>query len=1152
CATTSCQEYLKYSAVQDEVCHGIRGLWAVTKQALRAPNVHTALAFTAKRRRQLECCRTPENFLIRGIGTRNFISHPTSCQHFNIDGVTSYCTMISIPLILLLNFVHNLSNDLSNTYKNLISSLSKRHSNKFVSEEYRSAREKTANFHASIRNFTEYEKMYKDVQSIHSEFIFNPEINYTKFWPKESPNVSSVPVPSASENRGSRVGHERPDTPCCPESSRRPVLLTCSEKLVPCINPRSRALFVSCLEESAAMWPRSFGDTVQLRVLRKPINFPERVCTQTFLPRHAMSDSKWLYLYEHAAYLLAVYGIVKMINCVSEHRWKKMLTNQLAHITTSYHQKARNPNPDPIQRSSFRNHNISENNCTNQRSTPLNRIIPYKAIKRRITIHLDKNFLTERNVNWQQPKRTQKISLLQQQQQQQQQTNTAFVTMTTNTLLSIIEVQVLDCITFYLDDLSDCSDNYSVNDSGDKSDASDVIIPKRCGALQLEYSNLEDDDPNDVEINDDTRLTNDEPRILEPFEGSPGIKIMPSSPENIIDCANLFTGDITASEMKKFLELIVLMGQVKKNALYKKKFNEVYKPLNHLNNCLDEYISPVLLSQSKVKMENNIFHGLPIKEIPNITLGKYVFDCLRSNGEHIVQIDANTNRHYTCKDILKKSIIVSNALRSYEINIEDRISIAAENHPNYMIVMCSSLFIGATFTPLNPAYTEREFKRMLELYQPRLLFISQRTEKILTKIASNLSWSIKLIELDDKSLDENIITLNEIVEKYKNIMDPNTFLPTQIDDNSKRMAVIFCSSGTTGFPKGVMLSHKNLLVFMEAAKYPGCMNIEHGDRIVIFLPLFHGYAFGMMNITISCGATVCIMRNFDLETLLKSVEQYRITNIPLVPPVLVTLAKHPIVLNYDFNSVREILCGAAPLPKDIHIYLHSWSQEIADEVKRRTKVKIIRNGYGMTELTVVSNISDKMSNDNSVGPVMPGLKYKVVNTETGKTLSTREVGEVCFAGDRVMLGYFKNSKITAETIDKENWLHTGDLGYFNEEGTLYITGRIKEIIKYKAFQVSPSEIEEIIMSHPNVKDAAVLGKPDKLSGEIPMALVVKQPGKIISVKEILDFTNGHLSPYKWLRGGLAWFPDNFIFRDTFYRQNFAIMELCRSCFLIPK
>lgn len=188
----------------------------------------------------------------------------------------------------------------------------------------------------------------------------------------------------------------------------------------------------------------------------------------------------------------------------------------------------------------------------------------------------------------------------------------------------------------------------------------------------------------------------------------------------------------------------------------------------------------------------------------------------------------------------------------------------------------------------------------------------------------------------------------------------------------------------------------------------------------------------------------------------------------------------------------------------IYVYLF----QVANEVKRRTKVKSIRNGYGMTELTIVSNISDKTCHDNTIGPIMPGFKCKVVNTETGKTLGARQTGEICFMGDQIMLGYYKNPQITAETIDRENWLHTGDLGYFTEDGFLYITGRIKELIKYKGFQVSPSEIEAIILTHPGVKDAAVLGKPDELSGEVPMALVVRQPGKNVSVKEIVDFTNG--------------------------------------------
>lgn len=184
--------------------------------------------------------------------------------------------------------------------------------------------------------------------------------------------------------------------------------------------------------------------------------------------------------------------------------------------------------------------------------------------------------------------------------------------------------------------------------------------------------------------------------------------------------------------------------------------------------------------------------------------------------------------------------------------------------------------------------------------------------------------------------------------------------------------------------------------------------------------------------------------------------------------------------------------------------------QIVSDVKKRTKINSIRNGYGMTELTIISNVSGTTSNDDNVGPILPTFKCKVIDTKTGKTLGPRQIGELCYAGDQIMLGYFKNPETTAETIDKENWLHTGDVGYFNEEGCIYITGRIKELIKYKGFQVSPSEIETIILTHPSVKDVAVVGKPDERCGEIPMAFVVKQPNDTVSANEIVDFANGKL------------------------------------------
>lgn len=510
-----------------------------------------------------------------------------------------------------------------------------------------------------------------------------------------------------------------------------------------------------------------------------------------------------------------------------------------------------------------------------------------------------------------------------------------------------------------------------------------------------------------------------------------------------------------------------------------------------------------------MNIKDNILYSEPMSTVPNISLGQYLFDNLHNNPNDIVQIDIETDKHLTRKELLDKSIRLSIALRNYGIDMKDRVSLTSENHPNYMIAMCGTFFNGITFAPLNPAYTEREFGHMLEIYQPRVIFVSRRTEKLLVKVASTLSWDIKLIELDDEALDGNVVTLNVFLEKYGNIVDPRTFTPVQVGDNDKRMAVILCSSGTTGFPKGVMLSHRNLLTFIQSISKPNFLNIQQGDRMIIFLPLFHGYAFGMMCNCICSNSIICLMRNYNTDTLLSSIGKYKITHLPLVPPILVAVLKHPMLPNYDFGSVKEILCGALPLPLDI-----------ANELKRRTKVKNIRNGYGMTELSMVSNLSERSCKDASIGPPLPGFKCKVVSMETGKTVGAGKVGEICFAGDQVMLGYYKNPKSTAETIDEQNWLHTGDLGYFTEEGGLYITGRIKEIIRYKGFQVAPSEIEALLLTHSSVKDVAVLGKPDEVCGELPMAVVVRQPGNNVTAEEIVDFVKKNLSPQKWLRGGV--------------------------------
>ncbi|CAK9799004.1 Luciferin 4-monooxygenase [Anthophora plagiata] len=511
-----------------------------------------------------------------------------------------------------------------------------------------------------------------------------------------------------------------------------------------------------------------------------------------------------------------------------------------------------------------------------------------------------------------------------------------------------------------------------------------------------------------------------------------------------------------------------------------------------------------------MKIENNILYSSPLTGIPNVSLGQYILDQLRAKVDLILQVDTETGNHYTYKDILTRSIALAIVLKNYGIAVEDRIVVATENHPNYLVAMCGSLFVGATFAPLNPTYTEREFKHMLEIFEPRVIFVSQRTEKIIAKVSSTFKRTVKIITMDDKASERNVITLNELIQGHKQTaFDYSKFTATPVGDNSKKTAAILCSSGTTGFPKGVMLSHRSIIIFITNARIPSLLDTRKGDRLLLFLPMFHGYAFALLNMTILSGSAIYVMRSFDFKTFLSLIEKYKLTHVPVVPPILVHLSKHPEVTNYDFSSVREVICGAAPL-----------SLGVAAEVIKRTKVPYIRNGYGMTESAVVTHINDRRSTDDNVGSLLPGLKFKVIDPQTNKVLPPGQVGELCISGDQIMLGYFRNPKMTAETIDKEKWLHTGDLGYFNENGVLYITGRLKELIKYKGFQVSPSEIETLLLKHPSIQDVAVIGIPDELCGELPMALVVKQPDSNITGKEIVEFANSNLSPQKWLRGGV--------------------------------
>jgi 4-coumarate--CoA ligase len=245
------------------------------------------------------------------------------------------------------------------------------------------------------------------------------------------------------------------------------------------------------------------------------------------------------------------------------------------------------------------------------------------------------------------------------------------------------------------------------------------------------------------------------------------------------------------------------------------------------------------------------------------------------------------------------------------------------------------------------------------------------------------------------------------------------------------------------------------------------------------------------------------MPRFDLLEFLGLVQEHAATRLYLVPPIVLALAKQPVVDEYDLSSVRSILSGAAPLGPDL-----------AAAASARLGVPVVQ-GYGMTELSPVSHACPfDAVRPGSIGTLVASAEARIVDPATGEDAGDGEDGEIWVRGPLVMKGYLNNPEATASTIDAEGWLHTGDIGHVDAEGYWYVVDRLKELIKVKGFQVPPAELEDLLLTHPAVADVAVIGIPDEESGELPKAFVALKPGVECSAADLQEFVAGHVATYK--------------------------------------
>ena len=478
----------------------------------------------------------------------------------------------------------------------------------------------------------------------------------------------------------------------------------------------------------------------------------------------------------------------------------------------------------------------------------------------------------------------------------------------------------------------------------------------------------------------------------------------------------------------------------------------------------------------------------PEVEIPNVSLPEFVLGRAHEFGDRPAFVDGISARTLSFRALRDQVRRVAAGL-SHRVNKGDVVAIWAPNVIEYPVVFHAVVSLGAILTTINPAYTTPEVAFQLRDSNATLLVTTAALAARAREAADAAGLAIEIVTMDEAP---GLVSLASISTDD----DP----PSVAIDPFNDIAVLPYSSGTTGLPKGVMLTHRNLVanvVQIDAIE-------EDLSAFVGVLPLFHIYGMNvLMNFGLLRGTTTVLLPRFDLEAFLRVLQDWRIPIAHVAPPIAVALAKHPLVDKYDLSALKCLFSGAAP-----------FGVELTTAVERRLSVTV-RQGYGMTEASPATHYSaGAFVRAGKVGAVMPCTECRIVDPSTGRDVGAGEVGEVWARGPQVMKGYLNNPEATAATVDADGWLHTGDIGFVDEDGFLEVTDRLKELIKVKGFQVAPAELEGLLLKHPRVADAAVIGLPDEQCGERPKAFIVASGAA--TAEEICAFVEEHVAHYKRL------------------------------------
>ncbi|CAL5444285.1 unnamed protein product [Camellia sinensis] len=506
---------------------------------------------------------------------------------------------------------------------------------------------------------------------------------------------------------------------------------------------------------------------------------------------------------------------------------------------------------------------------------------------------------------------------------------------------------------------------------------------------------------------------------------------------------------------------------------------------------------------TKTTQQEIIFRSkLPDIYIPkHLPLHSYCFENISQFSSKPCLINGSTGKVYTYSDVELTSRKVAAGFHNLGIQQRDTIMLLLPNCPEFVFAFLGASYLGAIITMANPFFTPAETIKQAKASNSKLIITqSSYTSKVLDYSSEN---NVKIICID--SPPDGCLHFSELIQSNE------TQLP-EVEIDSNEVVALPYSSGTTGLPKGVMLTHKGLVtsVAQQVDGENPNLYIHSEDVMMCVLPLFHIYS---LNSVLLCGlrvgAAILIMQKFEIGSFLKLIQRYKVTIGPFVPPIVLAIAKSEVVDDYDLSTIRTVMSGAAPLGK-----------ELEDAVRAKFPHAKLGQGYGMTEAGPVLAMCLAFAKEpfeiksGACGTVVRNAEMKIVDPDAGFSLPRNQPGEICIRGDQIMKGYLNDPEATERTIDKQGWLHTGDIGYIDDDDELFIVDRLKELIKYKGFQVAPAELEALLLNHPTISDAAVVPMKDESAGEVPVAFVVRTNGFEVTEDEIKKYISEQVVFYK--------------------------------------